>query len=397
MLAFPDFPSHVRLMLLTAGSPRGVRETEQIRALAAGEGVGQTLDWDGFLAVTEHHRVSSLVFDVLERMQPEGVPEFVRAELQRRARENAFEAVRAAGEVGRMTARFAEAGIELSVMKGVPLSQILFGNPGSRHVGDIDLLTDLQRLPEQIALLGELGYERINPKSRLTPLRLASYVHFWKDFTFQNMKSGFELDLHWRLFNNRFHAANRILPNAQYTRLTAFGVSMRVFSPHEQFLYIAAHGISDAWTYLKSLADVAGFLRLFTQAELDSALERAETLGLLAQISAAVHLANDWMGTDARSPRLLGADEATARRIRQRTTRLLLRQDFKPQRNFPSPVQWLGLELELVPGMRSLLEIARRFVWRPRVWATVDLPDGLFWMYPVLGLLMLPRHHSVED
>jgi hypothetical protein len=228
-------------------------------------------------------------------------------------------------------------------------------------------------------------------------IRIASYVNFWKDFTFRNSDSGFELDLHWRLFNNRFHAANRIVAETSYTSVTAFGVPMRVFNPRDQFLYIAAHGVLDAWTYLKSLADVAGFLRLFTPAELDAALERAAELGLLAQISGAIHLANDWMGTGIASPRLMPADEPIARRIRERTTSMLQRQNFKPDRSYASPADWLKLEMDLVPGVRSLAEIARRFVWRPRVWAAVDLPDRFFWFYPVLGLLLLPRHHSVED
>ena len=153
----------------------------------------------------------------------------------------------------------------------------------------------------------------------------------------------------------------------------------------------------DAWTYFKSLADVAAFLRLMSPAELDQALVCAQQHGLLAQISAAIHLANDWMGTAIENPRLLPASEPVARKIRDRTTSMLLRQNFKPDRSYASPAEWLRLEIELVPGLRSLAEIARRFVWRPRVWATVDLPDRLFWFYPVLGLLLLPRHHSVED
>ena len=401
MLAFQDFPSHVRLMLLSARPRLSAPEADQIRELISGPAgrkrPDQTIDWNGFLAVTSHHRLSPLVFDSLDRIRPRGVPDFVREELSHRARLNAFESLRCVGEIERIGERFARAGIELSVLKGVPLSQFLFGNPNVRHVGDIDLLTQPDRLAEQIALLAELGYNRINPTSRLTPLRIASYVNFWKDFTFQNRQSGFELALHWRLFNTRFHAANRIVAEASYETVTAYNVPMRVFSPRDQFIYIAAHGVLDAWTYLKSLADVAGFLRLFTPAELDAALARAEELGLLAQISAAIHLANDWMGAGVTSARLMDAADPIARRIRQRTTSMLLRQDFKPDRSYASPAQWLKLELELVPGARSVAEIARRFVWRPRVWAAVDLPDRFFWFYPVLGILLLPRHHSVED
>jgi len=296
-----------------------------------------------------------------------------------------------------MAKSFADAGIQLSVLKGVPLSQTLFGNPNTRHVGDIDILTEPTRLTEQIALLADLGYNLINPTSRLTPHRIASYVSFWKDFTFQSPASGFELDLHWRLFNNRFHPANRIVTEGAYETCTAFGVPMRTFSARDQFLYIAAHGVLDAWTYLKSLADVAGFLRLFSPDELDQALIRAEELDLLAQISGAIHLCNDWMGTAITNPRLTPTGEPIALRIRDRTTSMLLRQNFKPNRSYASPAQWLRLEIDLVPGLRSLAEIAQRFVWRPRVWAAVDLPDQLFWCYPILGLLILPRHHSAEE
>src|ERR1700722_3624297 len=164
MLAFRDFPGHVRLMLLAARSRLSPEEIVQIHELTRDN---PPLDWQGFLAVTAHHRVSPLVFESLDQVRPAGLPEFVRDELQCRARRNAFEALRAAAEIRRMAEAYAAAGLDLSVLKGVPLSQFLFGNPNTRHVGDIDLLTQPHRLPEQIALLATLGYERINPTSRL--------------------------------------------------------------------------------------------------------------------------------------------------------------------------------------------------------------------------------------
>ena len=396
MLAFQDFPAHVQLMLLTSRSHLRAPEIEQIHALAAGRSAAP-VDWDHFLAVTAHHRVSSLVFDSLEQTRPAGLPESVHYELQQRARHNAFEALRATNEIRRIAKSFAASGLEFSVLKGVPLSQSVYSNPNSRHVGDIDILTQPSRLAEQIALLSQLGYAIINPTSRLTPNRIASYSTFWKDFTFQSRATGFELDLHWRLFNNRFHPANRILSEGHYETITAFGVPMRVFSRIDQFLYITAHGVIDSFTYFKSLADVAGFLRCLNSDELDHALIRAQQLNLLTQVSAAIHLCNAWMGTEIATPRMLHSDEPLARLIRERTTNMLLSQNFKPVRNFASPADWLRLEIDLVPGLRSLTEIARRYVLRPRVWAAVDLPDNLFWCYPILGLLMLPRHHSVED
>jgi hypothetical protein len=389
MLAFPDFPKPVQLMLLAARTRLSETETSQIAQLCT-----PALDWDQFLAVTLHHRLSPLVFEGLERARPAALPAFVRQELHRRSTVNAFLALRLTHEVCRLTAALEKSGFALSVLKGVPLSQLLYGNPNIRHVGDIDLLTHPVRLFEQVEILAKAGYTRINPPCKLTPHRLESYTSYWKDFTFASSGGEYELDLHWRLFNNRFHAANRILERGSYITVSTFGCEMRVFSPIDQFIYIAAHGISDAWTYLKSLADIAAFLNILTPAELDQALLRATELGLLSQISAAIHLANEWMGTHAEHPRLAPASDPISLEIRERTTGMLLRHNFQPHRSHPSPAEWLQLELKLVPGYRSLFEIAQRFVWRPRVWTSFDLPDRWFWLYPLLGLVLPPRPHS---
>lgn len=387
MLAFRDFPPHVQLLLLAARHPPTPDDLHAIRTLAAGP-----LDWHRFLSLCDHHRLTPLVF---ESLAPLHLP--IHAKLQARATANAFEALRATHEIRRIAAVFTSAGLgELAVLKGVPLSQALFASPNLRHVGDLDLLTSPHGLSEQIALLAQLGYRRTNPACRLTPRRLASYISFWKDFTFANPDSGFELDLHWRLFNNRFHPANRLLAEARWTTVTVFGRPMRTLTPPDQLLYLAAHGSLDAWTYLKTLADLAASLRMLSSADLDQAVTRARSLGLLAQLSGAIHLANDWMGTRIVHALLLPAAEPSVSRVRRRTSAMLLRQHFLPERSFPSPAQWLVLELHLVPGLRSALELIRRFLWRPRVWSKVDLPDRLFWLYPLLAILLPPRVHSVE-
>ncbi len=388
MLAFLDFPPHVQLLLLASRLHPTPDELKAIQTLVAGP-----IDWPRFLTLSDHHRLTPLVFEALG---PLHLP--IHAELQARATANAFEALRATHEARRIAAAFTSAGLgDLAVLKGVPLSQLLFANPNVRHVGDLDLLTSPHRLAEQIALLAQLGYRRTNPASSLTPRRLASYISFWKDFTFTNPDSGFELDLHWRLFNNRFHPANRVLADARWTTVPVFGSPMRTLSPPDQLLYLAAHGTLDAWTYLKTLADLAASLRTLSAADLDHALIRAQGLGLLPQVSGAVHLANDWMNTRIAHPLLLPDFAPSVSRVRRRTAAMLLRQNFLPQRSFPSPAQWLLLELHLVPGLRSIVEVARRFFWRPRVWSKVDLPDRLFWLYPLLALLLPPRAHSVED
>lgn len=395
MLRFDEFPGYMQLLLLLSRTHLRDAEVTQIgevAGLVAAEGA-----WEEFLAVAAHHKLGPLVFETLDRVRPAGVPAEVMAALKGVARSNAFEAARAANEVGRITAAFREAGIGVATLKGLALSQVVFGSANGRSVGDLDLLVEdrgaAEKLPRQIELLAGLGYECINPAVRLTRLRARSYVRYWKDATFRSTATGFELDLHWRLFNHRLHGANRMLRGARYETVTVLGVPMRVLRVREQFIYCAAHGMMDAWTYLKGLADIAGFLRLLNWQELDAALKLAAEVGLLAQVSAAVHLANAWMGAEVENSRLLGVEQATCGAMMERVSEGLAQHAWKPVRDDRSPAEWLRLETTLVPGVSARMELAGRYAWRPRVWGRMDLPDGLFWLYPVVGMLMPPRVH----
>ena len=77
-------------------------------------------------------------------------------------------------------------------------------------------------------------------------------------------------------------------------------------------------------------------------------------------------------------------------------TRLLSRHDFMPNRTQVTPLDRLKLETTLVPGLRSFSELFGHVLWRPRAWSMVDLPDDLFWVYPLIGMMLPPRSHSPD-
>ena len=167
----------------------------------------------------------------------------------------------------------------------------------------------------------------------------------------------------------------------------------------EQFLHSALHGVADEWVYLKSLADIAAALRRFPPQTVDAILVRANTLGVLPQVSSAIHLALEWMGNGTMPPcttrpspaLLLPATDSFHVNLRARTVSRLRAQNFCSRRAAAGALAEMAAELRLAPGTRSLLEVARRYVWRPRVWAAFDLPDSLLWLYPILGALTPPR------
>lgn len=395
MIAFEDFPTSVRLLLLTIRWQLSAGERLQCRGL-----IETGIDWNDFLALASHHRVESLVFEVISSLNAEdtpGIPQEAFFILQQQARSNAFLAVLAATETNRIVRRFAQEGFALAALKGVALSQQAYGSASARNVGDIDLLSTSDHLPRQVELLAELGYPLTIPDVRLTPRRIASFKKYWKDCTFASPRHEFPIELHWRLFNNSFHPGNRLLAAATFTTETVFNLPLPLLAPSDQFLYQAAHGVSDAWIYLKTLADVAAYLRVLTPEEVDAALARASSIGLLTHVSAAIHLANDWLGANFHNPRLLAPDHALGVAVRARTERMLRLRNFRPDRDDPSPADWTRLELDLIPGLPARLEIVRRILNRPRLWSRVDLPDRLFWLYPVLGALLPPRHHTPKS
>ena len=390
-LRFPDLPAPLQLLFLLLRTRLSATEQQHAGALAAT--LTETDAWHEFLRLALHHRVAPLALHLMAGL-PLDPPPAIRARLQKVAKTNAFHALEAATELAKLSSALGPANI--TALKGITLSYRLYGTPNARHVGDLDLLAAPGNLPAQQAALGTCGYTRVHPAARLTPRRIRAYQRFWKDATFRHASNGFELDLHWRLFNHTLHPANRLPGNPSRETVKIFHTPLPVLPAREQFLYSCAHGVSDAFTFAKSLADIAAFLRLFTQAQLDDALAYAGSIGLLTHCNAAIYVVNAWLGTEVASPHLLGWHDPLAKALHHHASAHLLAHSFAPTRDDRTPLAWLRWEHRLVPGPRASAERLRRFLWRPRPWSTLDLPDRLFWLYPAIGLL--PRRRgNAED
>ena len=376
------FPSHFRLMLLAARVQQP-EHAEALRALAAG-----IQNWDDLLAATLHHRLAPQVLKALAAANVAGIPEFVTTRLERRDAANRAHATRLLLDYQRVEAYFARHGFALALLKGPALSAMLHGDFAARHCGDLDLLTSERALPEQMRLMKELGYVVDDPQTRITAPRLEVYRRYWKGMTFLNPASGASVDLHWRLFSNRRHPGNML--NAM-TEIQVSGASIQTHTLEHQFLYSALHGTWDSWCYLKGLADVAASLHRLTPAQLESALQEAARLRLLPQVSSAVRLAQELLDAPGGDRGLLAADEPSHRVMRRFVLRRLRQSGYKPARLDRGAAEGFLFERTLVPGARAAAEIVKRYLWRPRVWQSFDLPDAWLWLTPVLGALTPPR------
>lgn len=227
----------------------------------ASEGV----DWDVFAILVRRHRVGGLVGDALKRARVEPAPE-AGAELMRQSSVIAHRSITTVAETIRLQKLFKSAGIDVLFLKGVALAMQAYGSLGLRHSKDIDLLVKEEKILETSALLERNGYRRVLPRSDSSAAEMAAWFRDHKDFV---LHGNFEVELHWRLFNNDAVLADFDWQNASTQIALADGVALATFDRDHQFAYLCAHGARDAWFRLKWLADIRALLAAADGAEIE--------------------------------------------------------------------------------------------------------------------------------
>jgi hypothetical protein len=386
------------LLLLCARWPQRPQDGELIRERSAGQ-----LDWQRFLKLVQHHRLVPLVFhtwqpSVAEPRSPEC--QAVLAELQQVSTLSAHQALRTVAELRRVVQEFRANHIAVRVLKGIPLAQSVFGDLSLRSPGDIDLLIDQSSILQADRVLRGFGYRGLFRIHRFSPKRLAFYRSHWKDLTYRNPATGFEVDLHWRCFRNS-EMPGAGLSAAHGREGVAFGgFRVDTLSRMEGLLYLCVHGTLDGWLYLKSLVDVAAQVRTMTELQLDELANLAAGYGILPELTATLILVRRYLSIDHWSERLLPPNDRTVKHILRYADRTLVQGGFLADRDSIPIAATIAFELSLRHNFRYRRELLVRVLYRARMWETIPLPDSLFGVYPLLSpfewLIHRARHRGAK-
>ncbi len=357
---------------------------------------GQVQDWELFMRLADHHRITSLIArNASSIVAP--LPHAVSVRLRTQSSRNAIESFRYLAEVQRLLRIFEEAGIKARVIKGVALSMQAYGDVSTRDVGDIDLLvapSDAARADRILQRHDEVsqGYVRTDPDCILTPGRFAAYIETFKDFTYQPAAtaniaspSNFEIDLHWRLFRNPYMPGNGVA-DLQGTFVSAGAMQLHTLSPQANLLYLAVHGAVDGWTRLKAVADIAALWKGMGAAEQQVAMTVARQTRVLPYLHSALLLAVEWMGASGLpDPSMSAGEIKLAIDIATRARKNMEEHHFLPPLRESS--SWIAKrhEFSLYPSWQYRRAILRRVLYRPRAWSRFDLPDKWFHLYPLLS------------
>lgn len=243
------------------------------------------IDWATFLHRVRQHRVA-LWFgaDELGRgIAPRpAVIDLLRLQAVERRRLDLVEA-----ETIRLAAAFAEAGIDLLLLKGAALSAWLYDGQRLRAARDVDLLVRPGASRAASALLCRLGYD----DAAATTIRHPNAMEM------RHATTGLPVELHVR-----FDDAEDLFPLRQARPFdTALEVrlgetSLRTLAPELAIVYAAYHGTKHLWRRLFWLGDIAQAMGS-PQLDWPAVFALARRIGVDRHLALALALAHDLLGS----------------------------------------------------------------------------------------------------
>src|SRR5258706_13933911 len=239
--------------------------------------VGGPLGWRRGARLSARHRVDGLVNGALSSLD---APVEVKREIATRAASLARDNLDLAAEALRLQRLFGEANIPVLFLKGLTLAVLAFGNLGSRHGKDIDILVAPENAAAATKLIEQAGYRRHDPPPELSDRQVQSLRRLRKDSSFYHQDGAFEVELHWRLLDNPHLMRATSISSPSRRVPIGSGVALATLTDDDLFAYLCAHGANHCWYRLKWLADVGALLAPESESEIVRLYEAAVARGV---------------------------------------------------------------------------------------------------------------------
>jgi hypothetical protein len=291
-------PAHLRLLadcVLATALPD--RSMSRLASIAQ-----PITDWDGLVALAARHRVSAAIADSLARAGA-AVPGEAGAMLARQAGQDTRKNFRLAAETVRVARLLEAGGIKVIVLKGMALSNQIYGNLAVRQSHDLDLLVSPEQFDAAVAAVLADGYQRWMPADEWKPEEVSLWRRWRKDMAF--LKGGLLLELHYRPCSNP-KTSDRLGIDQEAATCVMADSGVRALTGDCLFAYLCEHGCRSAWSRLKWLGDIAVLLAREDRQGQWRLYQAATSRGLKRPAGQAILLAADVFGLDI-DPKLLAA------------------------------------------------------------------------------------------
>ena len=186
------------------------------------------------------------------------VPPPVRAAFEAARRINAARNALVARALGRVLEGLGRVGVPVIPLKGVALSESLYGDAALRVSADLDLLVPRDGVARAWTVLGELGYAMADHEERVEASELGLLLESNIEYAFASPEAaGCPVELHWDIAWRWPHSAPAIADLWADARPRPFrGAPALALGPEWELLYLAVHAARHRWDALKWLVDV---------------------------------------------------------------------------------------------------------------------------------------------
>jgi hypothetical protein len=387
------FSPEFRLTAACAMWPPSDHRTEAICNAVAGP-----LDWPRFLRVAKRHQVIGLVREGLTRAGVD-VPPKVAQEIGTEAEKLTIENLAMARESLRIQHLFDEAHLPVLFVKGATLAVLAFGDIGRRASEDIDLLIAYETLPAATALMLCAGYRRFNPPPSMSDSQLRLMMPLRKDFAFVHEATGIRVELHWRLFLNRFAMAESSMM-ATSRIVSLVGVeALRTLGDEDLFSYLCMHGAIHWWHRVKWIADINAMLTSIPEDGVKRLVDAAGARGVGRAAAQALILCRTLLQTSLPTSLTATLDKSVK-------TRWLVATALKTMTTGQGEHDPHEVPFGTTRGSMSTFLLSRSWRYKlaelsiqltnPTDVLTLPLPQSMRFLYPVLRLPLWTWRHTVK-
>lgn len=338
-------------------------------------------DWPAVSGLVAHHRVGALFLNGMRTGGLEAPDPGVARGLVRQRRHEVLAGARQIVAMQRVVGALDAAGVPSLVLKGLPLGQRAYGSPFAKSSVDLDLLVPEDAFAAAARALGAAGWRRTMPSFRETPARMRWYDSVENHHVYA--RDRIRIELHRRLLANPFLFDPPF--DSLYSRALTVEIGMERFrtpGDSDHLLYLACHGMAHYWRRLKWLCDFAALLRAMEGDAVAEAAARSRTERLEHVLAAALGLCREHLQVEApEAAALVRADSRRARWIAGASRRA-----WAPRHGLPDLVAEVAMRVVRVflgSGVRHALREARGLLIGRHDFSRLDLPDRLFWLYPL--------------
>ena len=347
--------------------------------------------WDRFLRLVNVHGVQSQAYEALRRHEV-SVPREVLGSLREQRVRVSARSLGYAAELVRLTGIFTAEGVDLLPLKGVALSMQLYGDPGMRTSGDLDVMVKPAQCDRAAEILEQEGYRCELHGTLLTRKQKEHIRENLYHLEFFNEKSGLRLELHWSIGALWLPEHTGLLWSHTVAREWG-GRHVRFLDEDFLLLVLCDHGARHRFCCMKWLGDVARLLALRNSPDCSRLLDLAEWLDLkrtLAHTSLLVHWVYGLQLADGLTS-LIQTDPVACTLSRKVLD--LMRQPAEASAAQRRGGPLLSLQLQRLRPSIPLHRVLRSAIIAPTDFTYLKLPESLFWLYaPLRPLFWLWRY-----